>query len=113
MLTKALSMGSVSVVVVVESLRIIITHHGGETNPFHLPSLISVAAALGASGCSGLVLPLNIKLVAGKLCLLVYCFPLRESSSQVDVLWEDHRNDACISTFGELGLNFLRSRCMH
>jgi len=78
-------LGCANVVVVVEALRNIITHSGGETNSFHLPLLLSVAAAL-----------------AGKICLLIYCFPLRESSSQVNILWEDHRNDACISGFAVL-----------
>jgi len=78
-------LGSANVVVVVEALRNIVSHNGDETNSFHLPSILSVAAAL-----------------AGKLCLLVYCFPLRKSSSQVRILWEDHRNDACISGFALL-----------
>ena len=45
----------------------------------------SVAAALGA-----------------KLILFLYCLPLRKKSSQVEVLWEDHRNDLFINGFGLL-----------
>lgn len=41
------SMGSVNLVVIVESARSLITHGDGETNEFHIPSLIAVAAALG------------------------------------------------------------------
>jgi hypothetical protein len=36
-----------------------------------------------------------------KFVLFIYCIPLRKSSSQVEVLWEDHRNDLWINTFGE------------
>lgn len=41
------SMGSVNLVVIVESMRAIIDHGSGELNEFHLPSLIAVGAALG------------------------------------------------------------------
>lgn len=40
-------MGSVNLVVIVESARDLISHGGGETNELHVPSLIAVAAALG------------------------------------------------------------------
>ena len=40
-------MGSVNLVVIVESMRAIIDHGSGELNEFHLPSLIAVGAALG------------------------------------------------------------------
>lgn len=35
-----------------------------------------------------------------KLLLFLYCFGLRKTSSQVRILWEDHRNDLWINTFG-------------
>lgn len=35
-----------------------------------------------------------------KLLLFLYCFSLRKRSSQVQVLWEDHRNDLYINGFG-------------
>lgn len=42
------SMGSVNLVVIVESVRTIATHKGSDdTNALHIPSLIAVAAALG------------------------------------------------------------------
>ncbi|KAI1793071.1 CDF-like metal transporter [Ganoderma leucocontextum] len=78
-------MGSVNLVVIVESARSLITHGDGETNELHIPSLISVAAALGV-----------------KFLLFLYCFGYRNSSSQVRMLWEDHRNDLFINGFGLL-----------
>lgn len=42
-------MGSVNLVVIVESIRTLLTHKGGSTNDFHLPSILAVAAALGNS----------------------------------------------------------------
>ena len=35
-----------------------------------------------------------------KLLLFLYCLGLRKNSSQVHVLWEDHRNDLFINGFG-------------
>ncbi|KAL5533668.1 hypothetical protein ACEPAG_128 [Sanghuangporus baumii] len=78
-------MASVNLVVIVESMRSIIDHGSGELNDFHLPSLIAVGAALGV-----------------KFLLFLYCFSLRNNSSQVHVLWEDHRNDLFINGFGLL-----------
>ena len=40
-------MGSVNLIVVVESVLKAAQHDGDELNKFHLPSLIAVAAALG------------------------------------------------------------------
>lgn len=37
-----------------------------------------------------------------KFVLFLYCFTLRSKSSQVHVLWEDHRNDLFINGFGML-----------
>ena len=42
-------MGSVNLVVIVESVRALITKEQGE---FHLPSIIGVAAALGTTSAS-------------------------------------------------------------
>ena len=41
------SMGAVNLVVIVESARSLISKEGDELAPFHLPSIIAVAAALG------------------------------------------------------------------
>ncbi|KAF8899272.1 CDF-like metal transporter [Infundibulicybe gibba] len=78
-------MGSVNLVVIVESARSLITKSNDDLQDFHLPSIIAVGAAL-----------------AVKFLLFVYCFSLRKKSSQVHVLWEDHRNDLWINSFGIL-----------
>jgi len=78
-------MGSVNLVVIVESARSLITKEGDELKEFHLPSIIAVAAAL-----------------AVKFLLFQYSYSLRNKSSQVRVLWEDHRNDLWLNGFGIL-----------
>ncbi|KAJ7897232.1 CDF-like metal transporter [Mycena olivaceomarginata] len=78
-------MGSVNLVVIVESAQSLITKKNDDLKQFHLPSILAVAAAL-----------------AVKLVLFIYCFSLRKKSSQVLVLWEDHRNDLWINGFGIL-----------
>ncbi|KAJ7109856.1 CDF-like metal transporter [Mycena epipterygia] len=78
-------MGSVNLVVIVESAQSLITKRNDDLKQFHLPSILAVAAAL-----------------AVKLLLFIYCFSLRKKSSQVLVLWEDHRNDLWINGFGIL-----------
>ncbi|KAI0249528.1 CDF-like metal transporter [Lactifluus subvellereus] len=78
-------MGSVNLVVIIESARDLVTHGTQTLNRFHLPSVIVVGAALGV-----------------KFLLFLYCRSLRSKSSQVEVLWEDHRNDLFINTFGLL-----------
>jgi len=76
-------MASVNFVVIVESARGLITKE--DHAEFHLPSIIAVGAAL-----------------AVKFALFWYCFSLRKKSSQVMMLWEDHRNDLFINGFGIL-----------
>ncbi|KAJ3994960.1 CDF-like metal transporter, partial [Lentinula boryana] len=78
-------MSSVNLVVIVESVRDLITHTNGSVKDFHLPSILAVASALFV-----------------KFVLFLYCFSLRKNSSQVHVLWEDHRNDLWINSFGIL-----------
>ncbi|GLB43566.1 putative CDF-like metal transporter [Lyophyllum shimeji] len=78
-------MGSVNLVVIVESLGNVITKHNDDLKKFHLPSIIAVSVALGV-----------------KFMLFLYCLSLRGKSSQVRVLWEDHRNDLWINGFGLL-----------
>jgi len=77
-------MGSVNLVVVVESVRTLSEKHD-DLRPFHLPSIISVASAL-----------------AVKFLLFLYSYSLRNKSSQVHILWQDHRNDLWINGFGIL-----------
>ncbi|AFR97068.2 cation diffusion facilitator [Cryptococcus neoformans C23] len=68
-----------------ECIREFATHKGDDLEKFHLASLVSVGVAFVA-----------------KLCLFLYCFAVRKSSSHVEVLWEDHRNDLCTNAFGIL-----------
>ena len=92
-------MDSVNLVVIVEGTRTLLTHTGSDTNALHIPSLVAVAAALGEyrdTRCMHADIPTGVKLL-----LFLYCFGLRTSSSQVRMLWEDHRNDLWINTFGE------------
>ncbi|KJA28569.1 hypothetical protein HYPSUDRAFT_34003 [Hypholoma sublateritium FD-334 SS-4] len=81
----AFLMGSVNLVVIVESARTLIDKKGDKLAPFHLPSIIAVGAALGV-----------------KFLLFLYSYSLRNKSSQVKVLWQDHRNDLWINGFGIL-----------
>ncbi|KAF9486406.1 CDF-like metal transporter [Pholiota conissans] len=78
-------MGSVNLIVIVESARTLISKEGDALAPFHLPSIIAVAAALAVKGL-----------------LFLYSYSLRKKSSQVQVLWQDHRNDLWINGFGIL-----------
>lgn len=76
---------TVSVVIIVESIRTVAEHSGGDTNDFFLPSVIAVAIAF-----------------ATKFSLFLYCWAIRNKYSQVRILWEDHRNDLFINGFGIL-----------
>ncbi|KAH7930436.1 CDF manganese transporter [Leucogyrophana mollusca] len=76
-------MASVNLVVIVESIRSLMSQDTDKA--FHLSSILAVAAAL-----------------AVKFVLFLYCYSLRSKSSQVHVLWEDHRNDLFINGFGIL-----------
>ncbi|KAG8945935.1 hypothetical protein FRC04_012187 [Tulasnella sp. 424] len=76
-------MAAINLVVVVECVRNMISAH--EPLEFKIVPLINVAATL-----------------AVKLGLFFYCFALRNSSSQVRMLWEDHRNDLFVNGFALL-----------
>lgn len=76
---------TVSVVIIVESIRTFAEHSGADKNDFHLPSVIAVSIAF-----------------ATKFSLFLYCWALRNKYSQVRILWEDHRNDLFINGFGVL-----------
>ncbi|KAH7344414.1 CDF-like metal transporter [Rhizoctonia solani] len=78
-------MAAVNLVILVESVRALVDHAGEETNDLHIPAIVAVAAAFGV-----------------KFALFLYCYALRNSSSQVRMLWEDHRNDLFINGFGIL-----------
>jgi cation diffusion facilitator family transporter len=78
-------MASVNFIVIIESARDLVTHKNKDLNDLHIPSIVAVGAALGV-----------------KFILFLYCYSLRSKSSQVEVLWEDHRNDLFINSFGLL-----------
>ncbi|KAF3066831.1 Metal tolerance protein 3 [Trichoderma lentiforme] len=58
---------------------------GDSEKKFHLPSVISVCAAF-----------------ATKFALFLYCWSLKDKYSQVNILWQDHRNDLLVNGFGIL-----------
>ncbi|EIW85687.1 CDF-like metal transporter [Coniophora puteana RWD-64-598 SS2] len=74
-------MSAVNLVVVEESVRSLIARE--DEKEFHLASILAVAFAL-----------------AVKTALFGYCTALRGKSSQVQILWEDHRNDIFVNGFG-------------
>jgi hypothetical protein len=78
-------MGAVNLVVCVESIRIIIAHSDAdpETNKIFIPALVAVASALGV-----------------KFLLFCYCYLYKNHSTQVEMLYQDHRNDLFVNTFG-------------
>jgi hypothetical protein len=76
-------MCAANLIVTVEAVQQLMTHPD-KLKPFHIPSLAAVSAALGV-----------------KFLLFLYSYPLRAKSSQVEVLWEDHRNDLVMNSFGE------------
>lgn len=52
---------------------------------FHLASVVSVCAAFST-----------------KLALFLYCWSIKDRYSQVNILWQDHRNDLLVNGFGIL-----------
>lgn len=78
-------MTSVSLIIIALSLIELKSGDNSPTKPLHIPSVIAVAIA-----------------AVTKLALFFYCYALRNSYSQVRILWEDHRNDLIINSFGLL-----------
>ncbi|KAI5783565.1 cation efflux family-domain-containing protein [Geopyxis carbonaria] len=76
---------AVSLILIVMSLRDLADGSTSETKDFHLPSVIAVSVAL-----------------LTKLALFFYCMSLRNTYSQVGILWRDHRNDLPVNSFGLL-----------
>ena len=56
-----------------------------EAKEFYLPSVIAVCCAF-----------------ATKLGLFLYCWAIKDKYSQVNILWQDHRNDLFVNSFGIL-----------
>ncbi|KIS68232.1 uncharacterized protein UMAG_03814 [Mycosarcoma maydis] len=80
-ITYAALMGMVSAILVVESIKELA--RGDSDKKLHIASLIAVGIAF-----------------VTKALLAIYCFGLRKYSSQVEVLYQDHRNDLFINGFG-------------
>jgi cation diffusion facilitator family transporter len=78
-------MTSVSFILIAFSVRELVEGSQAQTKPFHLPSVIAVAVAFTT-----------------KLCLFLYCWSLKDKYSQINILWQDHRNDLLINGFGIL-----------
>jgi cation diffusion facilitator family transporter len=79
-------MTAVSFILIAFSVRELAAEaNHGETNTFHLPSVIAVATAF-----------------ATKFGLWLYCWALKDKYSQINILWQDHRNDLFINGFGIL-----------
>ena len=78
-------MTAVSFILIAFSIRELVESKQGKTNSFHLPSVIAVAVAF----CT-------------KLVLFLYCWALKDKYSQINILWQDHRNDLIINGFGIL-----------
>ncbi|KAK6849839.1 hypothetical protein PG990_001234 [Apiospora arundinis] len=80
-------MMAVSFILIAFSIQQLVTKDTGDsnTNNFHLPSVIAVVIAFTT-----------------KLCLFFYCWGIKDKYSQVDILWQDHRNDLLVNGFGIL-----------
>lgn len=76
---------TVNVILIVESIRSLVEGSTDDTNKLHIPSLVAVGVAL-----------------ATKFSLFCFCWTIKSSSSQVQILWEDHRNDLPVNAFGIL-----------
>ncbi|KAF8544709.1 cation efflux family-domain-containing protein [Trichophaea hybrida] len=74
---------TVSMILIAMSARDLATSDHGATKAFNLPSIIAVCVALTT-----------------KLILFFYCYSLRNTYSQVMILWCDHRNDLPVNAFG-------------
>lgn len=71
----AFALTAVSLVLVVESIRALADPHH-ELGKFAIPAIVAAACGFGI-----------------KLFLACYCFTFRKHSSQLEMLWEDNRND--------------------
>ena len=78
-------MTAVSWIIIVLSLMELKEGNKNETKALHIPSVVVVALA-----------------ATTKLALFCYCWALRNVYSQIRILWEDHRNDLYINSFGLL-----------
>ncbi|KAM0789804.1 hypothetical protein ACM66B_006656 [Microbotryomycetes sp. NB124-2] len=77
----SVTMAAVSLVLVAFSIQDLAAKN--DDREFHLAAVIAVSIAF-----------------VTKFCLFLYCYSIRGKSSQVRVLWEDHRNDLFINGLG-------------
>ena len=84
-ITFCFIMTAVSFILISFSARSLAVGTPDETNSFHLPSVIAVSIAF-----------------ATKLVLFLYCWAIKDIYSQINILWQDHRNDLLINGFGLL-----------
>ncbi|ORY71767.1 cation efflux family-domain-containing protein [Pseudomassariella vexata] len=78
-------MTAVSFILIAFSAQDLADTNKSGVNNFHLPSVIAVTIAF-----------------ATKFFLFLYCWGLKDKYSQIDILWQDHRNDLLINGFGIL-----------
>lgn len=78
-------MTSVSMILIAFSAKELASPDNEGLKTFHLPSILAVAIAF-----------------ATKFALFLYCWGIKDKYSQVDILWQDHRNDLFINGFGIL-----------
>jgi cation diffusion facilitator family transporter len=82
-ITFCFIMTAVSFILIAFSARQLAVGTAEDTTKFHLPSVIAVAIAFTT-----------------KLGLFLYCWALKDTYSQIRILWQDHRNDLLINGFG-------------
>lgn len=78
-------MTAVSLILIAFSAQELADRSNHGVNVFHLPSVIAVTIAF----CT-------------KFALFLYCWGLKNKYSQINILWQDHRNDLLINGFGIL-----------
>ena len=78
-------MTAVSFIIIVLSILELKDGNENGKKGLHIPSVIAVGVAL-----------------ITKIALFCYCWALRNVYSQIRILWEDHRNDIVINSFGLL-----------
>ena len=76
---------AVSFIIIAFSIQQLAGGSEEETHPFNLASVLAVVVAF-----------------ATKFGLFLYCWALKDKYSQINILWQDHRNDLLINGFGIL-----------
>ena len=77
---------AVSLIIVAFACRELAEHDfSGDVKKFNLPSIIAVGIAFST-----------------KLALFLYTWSIKDKYSQVNILWQDHRNDLLVNGFGIL-----------